>query len=90
MAETIALSIEDRSGILDREVGSYVRRGYRVVSRTPTTAQLVRPKVFSRVWAFVWFLMLGVGLIVYLFWHASKRDKQLYLTVDEDGHVRKS
>ena len=44
-------SIEQRTAILDEQIGQLVRRGYRVTSRTPTTAQLVKPKEFSLLWA---------------------------------------
>ncbi len=89
MTVTTTLSEQDRAAILDREVEKYVRKGYRVTSRTPTTAQLVKPKVFSRLWAFLWFLVFGVGLIVYLLWYAAKRDKTVYLTADEQGRVHR-
>jgi hypothetical protein len=31
-------------------------------------------------WAFLWFLCLGVGLVVYLLYYAAKKDQQVYLT----------
>src|SRR4051794_33056877 len=40
------LTVEDRSGILDAYIGKYVQAGFRVTSRTDTTAQLVKPKEF--------------------------------------------
>lgn len=58
----------------------YVRQGFRVVSQTESSAQLVKPKVFSFVWALLWFLLLGVGLVVYLLYYAAKKDKTVYLT----------
>jgi len=72
---------------LEAEVQSYVSRGFRVVSQTPTTAQLVKPKKFSFVWAFLWFLVAVVGLIVYLLYYASKRDEQVFLSVSADGRI---
>jgi len=44
MSTTEPLSREDRSDILEKEVRKYVRRGYRVTSRTDTTVQLIKPK----------------------------------------------
>jgi hypothetical protein len=82
------LSEEDRSRILDDHIRTYVGKRYRVVSRTPTAAQLVRPKKFSWLWAFCWFLLLGVGVLVYVLYFAVKSDRQLYLEVDEWGQVR--
>ena len=83
------VTIEQRREILQKEVTGYVRRGFRVVSQTDTTAQLVKSKSFSFFWAFIWLLALGVGLIVYLLYYWSKRDEQVYLEVNEDGHVKR-
>ena len=71
---------------LTDHVAWFVSQGYRVQSQTDAAAQLVKPKVFSFVWAFFWFLGFGVGLIVYLIYYAAKNDKQVYLTVN-DGKV---
>jgi len=71
---------------LSAHVAWFVSQGYRVQSQTDAAAQLVKPKVFSFVWAFLWFLGFGAGLIVYLIYYAAKNDKQVYLTVS-DGKV---
>jgi hypothetical protein len=84
------LSIAERKAILDAEVTKYVKRGFRVQSRTDTEAQLVKPKKFSFLWAFLWLLLFGVGLIVYLLYYWSKKDEQVYLQVDEYGKVRRT
>jgi uncharacterized BrkB/YihY/UPF0761 family membrane protein len=84
------LSIQERSNILDDEVRNYVQRGYRVESRTPTTAQLVRPKKFSFLWALLWFLLFGIGILVYVAYYLAKSDQTEYLEVDDAGKVRKS
>lgn len=86
----LTLSITERKAILDREVVKYVKRGYRVQSRTDTEAQLVRPKRFSFFWAFLWFLLIVVGLLVYLLYYASKKDETVYLQVDELGRVKRT
>jgi len=80
-------TLEERRRILQNEVQKYIRQGFRVISQTETTAQLVRPKRFSFLWAFLWLLLLGVGLIVYLLWYWSRRDETVYLQVDEQGRV---
>ena len=90
MSQRPSLSIVERKAILDREVAKYVKRGYRVQSRTDTEAQLVRPKKFSFLWAFLWLLALGVGLIVYLLYYWSKKDDQVYLAVDTYGKVKRT
>ena len=47
MSTTEPLSSEDRSGILEKEVRKYVRRGYRATNRTDTTVQLEKPEKFG-------------------------------------------
>jgi len=64
---------------LQERVSRYVGRGYRVLSQTEQGVQLVRPKQFSFVWATAWFLLCGVGVLVYVFYYASKKDDTLYL-----------
>jgi hypothetical protein len=54
--------------------------GYHVVSQTETSAQLVKPRKFSRLG---FFLLLGV---FYLPFYLAKRDKTVYLYL-EDGEV---
>ena len=72
---------------LQEHIGWYVKQGYHVVSQTEASAQLIKPKRFSLVWAFLWFLLAGVGVIVYLVYYLAKNDKTVYLSVSE-GVVR--
>ena len=88
-ANSSPLSIEERRAILDREIKRYVKRGFRVISRTDTTAQLVKPKKFSFFWAFIWFLVLIVGFVIYLLYYVSKKDETIYLEVDERGRIKR-
>ena len=45
------------------------------------TAQMVKPRGgFSVVWAVIWFILGIFPLIIYLFYHAAKKDKALYLS----------
>ena len=78
----------ERSRILDEEVSEYMRSGFFVRQRTPTTAQLVRPKRFSFLWAFLWLLVFGIGIVVYLIYYAAKQDEGRYVEVDEYGVAR--
>jgi F0F1-type ATP synthase assembly protein I len=78
----------ERSRLLDEEVGQFLRDGFFLRQRTPTTAQLVRPKRFSFIWAFLWLLVFGIGIIVYLIYYAAKQDEGRYVEVDEYGAVR--
>ena len=74
---------------LDERVHRYVSRCYSVVSRTPTSASLVKPKRFGCL-PFALLLLLGLlpGLL-YLSYHASKRDDVRYLSL-EHGRVVES
>lgn len=73
---------------LQREIQHYVKRGYRVVSQTPTSAQLVKPKQFSCLIATLGALLLLIGLLIYLFWYMSQKESIIYLSVDERGQVK--
>ena len=81
------LPLEERSARLEAVIRKYAARGYVVRYKDATSAQMVRPKKFSFLWALVWFLALGIGLVVYLLYYASKRDDLLNLWVDEKGMV---
>lgn len=84
------LELTQRRDALQKEVNKYISRGYRVVSQTGTTAQLMKPKSFSFFWAVAWFLLFGVGILIYLFYYWSKKDETVYLQVDEQGRVKRS
>ena len=83
-----AVSIDTRRTALQAEVSKYVRDGYRVQSQTDTTAQLIKPKKFSWLIFLVLLLIVGFG-IIYLIYYLVKKDKAVYLTVDEFGKVSK-
>jgi len=72
---------------LNKQIEEYVKKGYRVQTQTPSTAQLVKPKSFSLFWAFVWFLLFGFGLVIYLLHYVAKKDKAIYIEVNEEGKV---
>jgi hypothetical protein len=82
------VSEEERSRRLEEELQKYARDGFFVQNRTATTAQLVKPKQFSFIWALLWFLLFGIGILVYLAYHASKKDEGRFVEVDEYGAVR--
>jgi hypothetical protein len=82
------ISDAERSRLLGEEVGLYMREGFFVRQRTSTTAQLVKPKQFSFIWAFLWLLVFGIGLVVYLIYYAAKQDEGRYVEVDDYGAVR--
>ena len=72
---------------LQEHINWYVGQGYLVQSQTETAAQLVKKKAFSFMWAFLWFLFFGIGLLIYIFYYMTKRDKLVYLTVVTGGYV---
>lgn len=74
---------------LDQRIAAYVRRGYHITERTEHSVQLVKPKKFSFFWATAWFLVFGVGILVYLFYYWAKRDQVVYLH-DGSSSVAKS
>lgn len=82
-----AVSLEDRRARLLQAINWYQALGYRVVSQTDTTAQLVRPKRFSCLLASLTFLCFGIGIIFYLFIYMAMRDSTMYIVVDDDGIV---
>ena len=79
--------MSQRKYILDAEVRRWVKGGFHVVSETDTTARLVKPKTFSVFWALVSFLVLIVGLVIYLIYYMSKKEETVSLEVDAYGRV---
>jgi hypothetical protein len=78
------------SAVLDAEIAKYIRQGYRLTARSDTSAQLVKPKKFSFIWAIIWLILgLGVGFFIYLAWYLAKKEHAIYLTVDAQGRIRK-
>jgi hypothetical protein len=85
------LTEQDRAAILDKRIPKYVSQGFYVSARTPTTAQLVKPKRLSCFWVLFWLLFtpitLGLTFILYLLYYLTKKDEMVYLTVDTQGVV---
>jgi hypothetical protein len=81
------MEVETGRELLDAEIRRYVSGRWRVVSRTPTAAQLVKPRRFSVLWWLFWTLVtLGPGIALYpLWWLLFAKDKGLYLEVMPDG-----
>lgn len=77
----------NRQAILGGAIRSYTIKGYRVLDRTETTAQLIQDKKFSGLFALLWFLVFGIGIVIYLIYYAAKRDTILWLEVDGEGQI---
>jgi hypothetical protein len=81
---------EQRTEILDREIQGYAKQGYQVVSRTDTTAQLVKPKKFSFLLFVVLLILMVLPAILYILWYATRGNQSVYLSVDEYGKVKRT
>jgi hypothetical protein len=55
-------------------------QGYRVISETPTSAQLVRPRRFNP--------MEFIAMPLYALEYLGQRDRDVYLSVATDGTVK--
>ena len=69
------------SDLLSAEIASRTAQGWLLVSKTGTGAQMRKPKQFSFLWAFLWFLLLVFGLLIYLIYYISKNDELVYISV---------
>ena len=85
MAEQRVYTEAELSDGLDRTIQYWASKGYTLQTRTTTTAQLVKRKKFSGFFAFLWFLCFGVGIVVYLLYYLSKRDRWVYVSIDRYG-----
>ncbi len=91
----IPVDLAVRKELLARTIPAYQRRGYEIIDRTTsrrrgwadTTCQLRKSKSFSVLWAVLWSLVGGVGLIVYLIYYYAKRDVLAFIEVTEFGEV---
>lgn len=81
------LALEERKKILQDQIAKYSRKGYEIVSQTDSTAQMRKPKTFSFLWAFLWFLLFGVGILVYIFYYMAKKDTIVFVEVGEEGRI---
>ncbi len=89
MAEnTDTLTVEARRIILDAEVAKQVTLGWRVTSRTDTTAQLVKdkgPDGCITIFLLLFFIVPGI-----LYMILYKGSENLYLEVDEQGNIKRT
>ena len=81
------LPLDQRRAILEREIAAYIRKGYRVLSQTDTSAQLVRPKRFNLLLAVLLLVLMVLPFVIYLLMYIAARDKTVYLSVDVQGRI---
>ncbi len=82
---------------LDEEIRRRVKQGFQVRNRTtnPPTVQMVKPKQPTawKVHVVLSILTLGLWLLVWIPWvliTPSRREKSIYLEVDNGGRVKQS
>ena len=75
------------SELLSAEIARRTGQGWLLVSQTDSEAQMRKPKQFSFVWAFIWFLLLVFGLLIYIIYYMAKKDELVYIRV-QDGVLR--
>ena len=79
------ISLEAQKNILQQAIESRVKQGYIVVSQTDTTAQLTKKKGFSCLLFTILFILGIIPGIIYLL---VRKDKSIYITVDEYGRIK--
>lgn len=94
MSESLTerLTVEQRAEVLEREVASQARGGWRVVSQTQTQAQLVKGKPTSHLLHFfigiftlsLWWIFVWIPLAIF------GGEKHKHITVSESGGVSRS
>jgi len=80
------LPLAQRKIILDHAVTRYIKQGYRVISQSDTTAQLVKPKRFGCGWVLLSLFSFGIAIIFYL----MVKERSIYLEVTQDGRVKRT
>lgn len=73
--------------ILQQVIAHFTQRGYRVVSQTDTTVQLVREKSFSCLTAVILMLLFVIPFLMYMIWYHAKKDDRLYIVVNPDSSI---
>lgn len=100
---TFRLSEQQRAARLNEEVADWSQRGYRVVTMSRTSAQLVKPKPSMFVPALVLlvlslliFVVAGfpiaavvflIGLVFLVILHAGRKEPLIFLSIDEEGSI---
>lgn len=80
---------DPRAAALERAVAEHTRHGWRVVSQTPTQAQLVKGKPTNHVLHLILTLVtVGLWSIVWILVVLFAGEKQKFLQVDASGRVR--
>jgi hypothetical protein len=93
------MKAQDQRRLIQIHINKLLPYGYRVVSQTDTTAQLVKPKRFNVIGCIAGCILLGfiagiygiVGVLaVYLVFYLGASDANVYLQTKDDGTVSRS
>jgi hypothetical protein len=87
MTEAIGRDGMAGSRTLSHYIEELQQEGYRLTASYCDTVQMVKPKRFSVLWAALWLLFFGVGIMFYAIYFVAKRDDTAYLE-ERDGYVR--
>lgn len=76
-----------RSAPLQQTIESYLRDGFRVISQTDTSAQLIKPRRYDPKWGCLGFLTFGVFWVIGLLVFLLQKDQLVYLSLDASGQI---
>ena len=83
------VSLAQRTTALNEAIAHFTAQGFRVVTKSQTSAQLMRPKQFSWLAAILSLLLLGIGFLIYRVYYLGQKDETIFLEVTSDGTVLK-
>jgi hypothetical protein len=76
-----------RNKALEEAMREHEENGFHLERQGDFEAVMVKPKKFSFLWAIVWFLFFGIGILVYIFYYLAKSDERIRLEVNQEGRV---
>jgi hypothetical protein len=77
----------DKKAHLDKATLHFVQQGFRIISQTENSVQLIKPKQFSNA-AFILIFFYILPFIIYLLYYALlKKDESLYIVINEQGRL---
>jgi hypothetical protein len=86
----MSVTPEQRQDVLNREVASYVGRGFTVEAQTPGQAIMSKKSRIGWFWNIVLSVLTGgLWLIVVVFRLINRKVERVVLTVDESGRIRR-
>ncbi len=77
----------ERISPLENAIEPYLREGFRVVSRTETSVQLIKPRRYNPTFGCLGFLTFGVFWVLGLLDFLLQKDRLVYLSLDANGAV---